>query len=116
MKNTTMRRDKRGRILRTAEDRQKLIESFHQSGLGLAEFCRRQDLRLSTVYNWVHRAKPPRTATRKGQAPIRFAEVQMAMGGGAPIEVALPGGVRIQVREASLWPVVGGWLREVASC
>jgi transposase-like protein len=111
-----MRRDKRGRILRAAEDRQKLIETFHQSGLGMAEFCRRQDLRLSTVYNWVHRAKTGRLCGRKRKEPIRFAEVKVAMGGGAPIEVELPGGVRIQVRDASLWPVVGGWLREVASC
>ena len=116
MKNKTVRRDKRGRILRTAEDRRQLIETFNQSGLGMAEFCRREGLRLSTVYNWVYRAKPPRIATRTGNAPVRFAEVKLAMGGGAPIEVELPGGVRIQVRDASLWPVVGGWLREVASC
>ena len=118
MKDNTTRQDKRGRVLRTAEERQELVAAFNGSRLGMTEFCRQRDLRLSTFCHWVHSGKYGRCkpAARKGKRPVRFAEVQVAMGGGAGIEVELPGGVRIQVRDANLWPVVGGWFREVAGC
>lgn len=85
----------------------------------MTEFCQERDLRLSTFCHWVNSGKygwRRKPSARKRKKPIKFAEVQVAMGGGAGIEVELPGGVRIQVREASLWPVVGGWIREVAGC
>jgi len=118
MKDNTSRQDKRGRTLRTTEERRVLVEEFKGSGLGVAEFCRRRDLRMGTFYHWVQREKQGRrkAVTKTGKPPVRFAEVQVAMSGGAPIEVELPGGVRIGVRDARLWPVVGGWIREVVGC
>lgn len=116
MKTNTVRRDKRGRILRSAEERQSLIAAFQQSDLGMAEFCRRRDIQLSTFCAWVHRAKRKRGLSEKTRAPVHFAEVQVAMGGTVPIEVEMPGGVRIRIRDAGFWPMVGGWLREAVSC
>ncbi len=87
MKENTTRQDKRGRVLRTAEERQELVEAFNRSGLGIAEFCQQRNLWLSTFNHWANSGK---------------------YGRGAGIEVELPGGVRIQVWAAKLWPVVTG--------
>ncbi len=118
MKDNTSRQDKRGRTLRTAEERGALVEEFKGSGLGVVPFCQGRDLRVGTFYHWLQREKQWRrkAAAKASKPPVRFTEVQVAMGGGAAIEVELPGGVRIGVRDAGLWPVVGGWLREVAGC
>lgn len=119
MKDNTTRHDKRGRVLRTAEERQELVAAFKGSGMGMTEFCQERDVRLSTFCHWANSGKYGRrhkSSARKRKAPVKFAEVQVAMGGGTGIDVELPGGVRIQVRDATLWPVVGGWIREVAGC
>lgn len=118
MKNTTTRQDKRGRVLRTTDERQELVGAFKASRLGMAEFCRQRELRLSTFCQWVNSGKYGRRKVRgwKRKAPMKFAQVQVAMGGTAPIEVELAGGVRIRVRDAGLWPMVGGWIREVTGC
>jgi len=47
---------------------------------------------------------------------MKFTEVKVALSGSAPIEVELPGGARIRIRDGEAWPVVGRWLREVAGC
>jgi hypothetical protein len=47
---------------------------------------------------------------------MKFTEVKMALGGAAPIEVELPGGARIRIRDDEAWLVVGQWLREVTGC
>ena len=119
MKNTITRLDKRGRILRTAEQRQALVDLYISSGLGMTEFCRREEVTLSTFSHWYNRGfrgARHRPGARLKKVPMKFTEVKMALGGSAPIEVELPGGARIRIRDGEAWPVVGRWLREVAGC
>ena len=119
MNNNTTRHDKRGRVLRTAGQRQELVDGYKASGLGMTEYCQREGVRLSTFCHWYNkgfRRARHRPGTRLKKPPMKFTEVKMALGGAASIEVELPGGARIRIRDGEAWPVVGRWLREVAGC
>lgn len=118
MNNTTAQQDERGRVLRTAEQRQELVAGYKSSGLGMTAFCKREGVSLSTFSHWLNpRVKMKRSRSIRAEKPrMKFTEVKMALGGTAPIEVELPGGARIRIRDYEAWPVVGRWLREVAGC
>ncbi|MEI8139273.1 MAG: hypothetical protein WCI03_05320 [bacterium] len=118
MNNTTAQQDGRGRVLRTAEQRQELMAGYKSSGLGMTAFCRREGVSLSTFSHWLNpRVKVKRSRSiRPEKPPMKFTEVKMALGGAAPIEVELPGGARIRIRDDEAWLVVGQWLREVTGC
>jgi transposase-like protein len=119
MNTKTARHDKRGRVLRTAEERQELVAKYKSSGLSMTAYCEREGLKLATLSHWVHKSASPRKRRdaqgRKG--PMKFAEVKMALSGApAVVEVELSGGTRIRVRDAGMWPVIGKWLQEAGRC
>ena len=96
------RKDTRGRVRRTAEQRRELLRRYEASGLSKAEFCRRNEVNLGTFCPWVEAARRGKRAEAAGgAAEVRFAEVELALGGGsrAPIEIEVPGGVTIRVHE-----------------
>ena len=49
---------------------------------------------------------------------VRFAEVELALGveSGAPIEIEVPGGVMIRVRDIAAAPGVASLIRELRGC
>jgi transposase-like protein len=119
MKTKTAQHDKRGRVLRTAEERQELVARYKSSGLSMTAYCEREGLKLATLSHWVHkRARPgKRRGRQRRNGPMKFAEVKMALSGApALVEVELSGGTRIRVRDAGMWPVIGAWLQEAGRC
>ena len=117
MKTNTPTKDRRGRILRSAEDRRKLIELYRSSGLGKVEFCRRHNVKLTTLYQWISSGVRGRRVLGGGRRKkVKFAEVQVAMSGAAPIEIELPSRVCIRLREASAVGDLVKFVREVGAC
>ena len=90
MRKIDQRKDRRAAVLRELE----------QSGLSMAEYCRRRDLPYATVASW-------RSSARR--EPVRFVEVEAAQGkaesrtrgtGVLCAEVLLPGGAVLRVYQS----------------
>jgi hypothetical protein len=91
MRKIERRKDRRAAVLRELE----------QSGLSMAEFCRRRDLPYATVASWRSHAQ---------RAPVRFVEVEATQSmtegrthgtGVLCAEVLLPGGAVLRVYQRS---------------
>jgi transposase-like protein len=106
MKNK-QRTDKRGRVLRGAEDRRKLVEAFKRSGLSQSAFCRAQGLHNTTFSAWVRQS---------GEREKRFAEVTVPIGTAASIEVELPNGARVRLPGGGDPEQTATLIRRVAGC
>jgi transposase-like protein len=117
MKTKTGTKDRRGRILRSAEDRRELIERYKASGLSKAEFCGRHGLKLTTLYGWMNSGGGKvRRRTRSPRRRVKFAQMEVALGKAAPIEIELPSRVCIRLREASSVGDLVKFVREVGVC
>jgi hypothetical protein len=116
MKEIALRLDNRGRVRRSAEQRRELINRYEVSGLGKAEFCRQNGIHLGTFCQWFSPgARSPKRRMRGPEVmhPPAFAEVRVAIAASAPVEVDLPQGIRIRLRDAGLLAVV---IREALAC
>ena len=116
---TKNRTDKRGRVRRNAEQRQELIEAYRASGLIQAEFCRREGIEPSTLNHWLRgRAKPGRARVPRARRKkaCRFAQVEVALAGPAPLEIELGAGLLIRVRDAGRLKELVEFIREVRGC
>jgi transposase-like protein len=114
MKAKTGKTDGRGRRLRNAEDRQKLVGQYKQSGLSKTEFCRQHGLELSTFCGWFS-AKRMHRVKRRGRKP-KFAQMQVALGKTAAIEIELPSRICIRLQDAGVVGDLVKFVREVGAC
>jgi hypothetical protein len=116
MRTNTSNKQRRGRVLRTREQRQELIRRYRASGWGKAEYCRQQEVKLATFCHWMK--GQPMTKQRRSvsstKSKVKFAEVQVALGATAPVEIALASGIRL--RDLSRWKELVEFLRELTRC
>jgi len=86
-----VKRDDRGRQIRSAEERESLVRAYRESGLTQKAFAAREGVRYTTFVSWVQEAK-------RSQKPASvFAEVSLAnraCAGG--IEIVLADGVVVR--------------------
>ena len=118
MRTNTSNKQRRGRVLRTREQRQDLIRGYRASGLSKAEYCREQDVNLATFSHWMN-GRPTgkrRRSASTTKSDVKFAEVQVARGATAPVEIALASGVCIRLRDLSRWKERVEFLRELNRC
>ena len=88
--------DKRGRRIVSAQERARLIESYHQSGLTQEAFARREGIKYTTLVGWLYknRKKPNKHADSKG---VHFTELTLPAGNRVDsLEVCLPSGLVIR--------------------
>jgi transposase-like protein len=101
--------DTRGRVRVTPEQRRQLLAEFARSGESAPNFARRLGLKYSTFAAWVMRARRRRSPAKP---PLRLLEAVVAP---APtnltVLVQLPGGARVELRDASQIPLVVAVLR-----
>ena len=85
------KRDERGRQIRSAEERESLLQSYRESGLTQKAFAAREGIKLWTFVSWVQAAnRLPRTVPT-------FAEVRIASRAvSAAVEIVLPDGVVVR--------------------
>jgi len=102
--------DTKGRVRTSKEQRRVILAEFERSGVSAAQFAQRTGLKYSTFAAWVQRYRRPKRAGLK--APVRWLEAGVAPAPlTSPLQVQLPGGARLEVREASQVPLVAALIR-----
>lgn len=103
-----LKRDGRGRIRSTPEQRREAVEQFERSGLSGPAFCRVAGIHYQTFVGWRKEARSrsarqgvkPRPAAAIEPTAIRLMEVAPALAPvSSPLQVALPGGARLLVAD-----------------
>lgn len=90
------RRDRRGRRMVGAEQREGLVRAFHASGLTQAGFARREGLNPKTLSHWL---APQARGRARATSPVSFARVSVpfaARSAALALEVALPDGTLVR--------------------
>ena len=112
---TKQRAGRRSRALRTAAQRQELVQAWRAAGVTQAQYCARHGIHPTTFSTWCRKA-PQATGGGQPKVGVKFAEFKMALGGMAPIEVVLPNRVTIRLRDAGLCRELLPVLRGEVSC
>jgi hypothetical protein len=102
--------DTKGRVRTSPEQRRVLLAEFARSGWSAARFAHSVGLKYSTFVAWVARARrPKRSASR---SPLRLVEaVVTPPPTDTTLQVHLPGGAHVELRDASHLPLVVALVR-----
>ena len=102
--------DGRGRVRVSKEQRRVILAEFERSGVSAPQFARRTGLKYSTLAAWVQRYRRAKRTVPK--SPVRLLEAVVATAPlTSPLQVQLPGGARLDVREPSQVPLVAALVR-----
>jgi transposase-like protein len=102
--------DTKGRVRTSKAQRRVILAQFENSGMSAAEFARRTGLKYSTFALWVQRYRRTKRPERK--SPVRLLEAVVTPTSlGSALQVQLPGGARLEIREAAQVPLVAALLR-----
>lgn len=106
-----LRADVRGRVRRSGAQRAEILAAFDASGVSAAEFARLVGVKYPTLAGWLHRRGRP------GKTPaVRFVEATVPPAVPTPLELELPGGVRLRLTEPGQVPLVVALLRGLGPC
>jgi len=86
--------ERRVRVRYSAADREQLIHEQAASGLSKNAFCAQRQIKLATFYRWT--ARRCAAVVRKR---VAFAQVEVTGTPPAAVEVMLPNGVRVGIRQ-----------------
>jgi transposase-like protein len=102
--------DPKGRVRTSKEQRRVLLAEFERSGLSAARFARQTGLKYSPFAFWVQRYR--RTKRSPAKPPLRLLEAVVApVAVEVTLLVQLPGGARVELREANQIPLVVALVR-----
>ncbi len=102
--------DTKGRVRATQEQRRANLAEFVRSRESAPQFARRMGLKYSTFAAWVQRYGRPKLPPR--QTPVRLLEaVVTSAAARSALLVQLPGGARVELREASQVSLVAALVR-----
>jgi transposase-like protein len=97
----------------TREQRRVILAEFERSGMSAAQFARRTGLKYSTFALWVQCYRRSKRPARK--APVRLLEAVLTTATPATVlTVLLPGGARLEIREASQIPLAAAMVHALA--
>ncbi len=102
--------DARGRLQTSKEQRRVILAEFERSGMSAPQFARRTGLKYSTFAAWVQRYCRPKRPRPKSSVRLLEAVVASAPLTSA-LQVQLPGGARLELREASQVALVAALVR-----
>ena len=118
-----LKMDAVGRVRTPKAKREEILDEFEGSGVSGVEFAELAGIKYPTLASWVQRRRRERrTHGRKGPAKpdrgMRFLEavVEKAATGSVPLEVELPGGVRLRITGPEQVPWAVQLVRGLASC
>jgi transposase-like protein len=103
--------DAKGRVRTSKEQRRAILTEFERSGVSVTQFARRNGLKYSTFAAWVQRYRRPKRATLKSPVRLLEAVVTPTPLNSPSLHVQLPGGARLEFREASQVPLVAALVR-----
>ena len=96
--------DTKGRVRTSREQRRLILAEFERSGMSAAQFARQTGLKYSTLAYWVQHHRRRRRPARR--SPLRLLEAVVAPSpSAATLQVLLPGGARLEIREAGQVPL-----------
>jgi hypothetical protein len=102
--------DTKGRVRVTKEQRRALLGEFARSREPAPQFARRMGLKYSTFAAWVQRYGRPKLPAHK--TPVRLLEAVVPPAAArSALWVQLPGGARVELREASQVSLVAALVR-----
>ena len=102
--------DTRGRVRTSKEQRRVILTEFEGSGISAAQFARRIGVKYSTFAGWVQRYR--RTKRPGPKSPVRLLEAVVApVSPNSALLLELPGGARLEIRQASQIPIVAALVR-----
>lgn len=111
-----LRSDVRGRVRRSGAQRAEILAAYDQSGTSAAEFARLVGVKYPTLAGWLHRRGRPRGEVGPRNAPaVRFVEAAVTPTS-VPLELELPGGVRLRLTEPAQVPLAAALLRGLGPC
>ena len=93
-------------LRRSLAERRDLVEQFKGSGLSQAAFSRQEGIHPVTLSRWL----------KQGPPSIRFAEVVLPALRGPEIEISLPNGAVVRIRDAAASEQLGELVRRVVRC
>ncbi len=108
--------DTKGRVRVSKEQRRDILAALTRSGEPLPRFAQRTGLKYSTLARWVQLSRHTQRPRRQPQ--LRLLEAVVASEPrGLVLQVQLPGGARVEIREASQVPLAAALVRALAkSC
>ena len=118
-----LKMDAVGRVRTPAAMRGEILDEFEWSWLSGAKFAELAGIKYPTLASWIQRRRREHgTYGRKARAKpvqhLRFLEavVEKAAAGSVPLEVELPGGVRLRITGPEQVPWAVQLVRNLASC
>ena len=116
--DTILKCDRRGRLRYSAEQKTAMVDAYQSSGLSGPWFAALHGVNYQTLATWL--AKRKRAAPRKPAGlphPVFLslipAELESPADSAAPMEVFLPGGVRLSITSARQALLAAALIREL---
>jgi transposase-like protein len=103
--NLPVTMDTKARVRTSKEQRRAILAEFEGSGMSAAQFAQRSGVTYSTFAAWVQRYRRMKRPGLKSRVRLLEAVVGPASLNPA-LQVHLPGGARLEIREASQVPLV----------
>jgi len=102
--------DTRGRVRVSKEQRRDILAAMTRSGESVPRFAKRIGLKYSTLARWVQFSRRPKRPRRQPQ--LQLLEAVVASEPLGPVlQVQLPGGVRLELRDVSQVPLAAALVR-----
>ncbi len=117
VENVPVTLDSKGRVRATMEQRQVIIAEYERSGVSAAQFAKRSGMKYSTFAGWLARYR--RNKRQGSTRAVRLLEAVVEESGGdkEPMVLELPGGARMEIKDAGHAALAGALLRALAkSC
>jgi transposase-like protein len=108
--------DSKGRVRTSKEQRRIILGEFERSGLSAAQFAQQTGLKYSTLAGWLQRYRRSQSPGRARAVRLLEAVVEQNADK-LPLVLELPGGARIEIKDAQQAALAGALLRTLAkSC
>ena len=119
---TVIKTDTLGRMRRTPQQRERILDEFERSGLSGGKFAELCGVKYQTFATWVQGRKHQRNGYRNGkprrntltQVKWLEASVQPEATCTQGLRLQLPGGVQVEISHASHIPLVAALVRALA--
>jgi hypothetical protein len=112
-----LKTDNRGRVQTPAARREQLLDEFERSGLSGKKFAALVGIKYPTLATWASKRRRERGLPPTINRPktVRLLEAVVEPGsGGQPLVLELPGGARMEIKNAQQAALAGALLRTLA--
>lgn len=98
--STLIKTDGLGRMRRTREQREQILDEYERSGLSGPKFAAMCGVKYQTFAFWLQRRRRERgkgASRPEADRKVQWLEAQLQPGSGAGLVVHLPGGARLEI-------------------